>query len=631
MDIYEITNYQTGIDKSGVNYLLPSDSFTEIRNGFIHRQVLQSRKGISLFAPRLSDGSRITGIFEPIKPDGTRDLLVTDQNYLYKYNTGTGNFDQISFAGTMAGYSGFGLTNPDSYISGTAYPTGSNTYRFVFCCLDMTLTSGVAPSTESGVFFYDGTDVRNFLNTTDNTTYEAFSTAMLTAKYVSYFGERLNFIVPQLTGGTDYGQGVLFSAIRTAAGNGDKFNTAGSGLLILDTDEYINGASILGDMMDLNLSNSSWIIEKTTDPFNPYRPRKIPSVIGTDADFSFTQWGGKVETLGKSGILGTSSQQSLRVDDKIPNFTADEIEQKYFNYTYGGFDRENGQFLWSFVSSETEADTQDRVLVHNYEEKSWSVYDIRLTVFGETEIGRELTWDDIDENIKDSWYSWDTTEEQWNKIGLTSSTNKVLAGDDEGFIYQMNQDFDDYTVAISAITQATSAVLTVSSSAFKVGDFVAIQGVEGMTEINSEDVAPFYEVTAATNTSITLNVNSSNYTAYSSGGILSKVINFSAKTNPFNPYREQGRRVYVSMIEVLINSDVGEVYADVYQDGEEAPFKENVLMQPSNTSKSRNWVELAVNNESDFFSFAFRMQSFSTRIEITSVRIHAQMGGFTYG
>src|SRR5690349_6440427 len=131
MEIFEITGYQTGVDKSGVNYLQPKDSFQNIINGFIYRQVLQSRRGISLFAPRLAGQTRIFGIFEHQKPDSTTDLLAVDQNFLYKYNLGTGVFDQVPFGGTMLGYAGFAITAKDFYVSGVSYPTGINTERFI--------------------------------------------------------------------------------------------------------------------------------------------------------------------------------------------------------------------------------------------------------------------------------------------------------------------------------------------------------------------------------------------------------------------------------------------------------------------------------------------------------------------
>lgn len=632
MDIFEITAYQSGVSREGVNFLQPSDSFVEIKDGFIYRQVLQSRKGFSLFAPRLGDESRITGIFEYIKPDGTKELLVTDMNFLYVFNTGTGVFDQIPFGGSMAAYGGFNITSNEDYISGTAYPFADNSERFVFTGKGIS-----ANAAGSSIFFYDGTDVLDYTAVADNADYVApVGLTLIRAKHVIWFGERLNFFVPEFTA-TKESQGILFSGIRSSTGNGDKYNVAGAGLILLDTYEEISGSSILGDVISMNLTRSNWILEKTRDPFNPYTPRRIPSVIGTDADFSFTQWNGRVESVGKTGVVAMDENQSVRVDNKVPFFTRDEIDPEDFQLTYGGFDRDSAQFLFSYKETESDTATQNKILVNNYEESTWSVYNMRVSVFGQSDVGKEIVWNQIDGSIKDSWSRWDTTEEIWNKIGLTASTQKTLAGDDEGFIYQMNQDHDDYLVNISAITQASQAVLTVDESAFKPGDRVVVKNVEGMEEINNYDssenefIKSVYTVVSATNTAVTLNVDSTNFTAYSSDGTLSKLISFSAETNPFNPYRDKGRKCHISMIEFLLNTNGGSVTVDVFMDEENVPFIRDVLCKPTSVTREREWVEMSINQEANFFTFKLKFENPSFGVELPSTRIHANVGGLTNG
>jgi len=634
MEIFEITGYQTGVSRAGVNFLQPKDSFQNIENGFIYRQVLQSRQGINKFAERLTGGVRVFGIFEHTLPDSTKDLLVFDKNYLYKYNTGTGVFDQIAFGGSLAVYAGFNITSNSAYISGTSYPTADNLGRFVFT------GSGITASGGSAVFFYDNASntVKNFTVVGDNPNYQApLQGALNRAKYVIWFGERLNFFSPTLAS-TQYTQGILYSGIRNSGGNGDKFAVAGSGMLQGDTYESINGASILGQVIAINFDRSNWTLEKTADAFNPYFIRKVPSVLGTDASYSFVSWNNLVKSVGKTGLIGTDGRQSGRIDNKIPYFTQDEIDQIDFELTYGGFDRLNNQFLWSYKVSETDTETQNSVLVSNYEEDTWSVYDLRLTVFGQTDLGLNLNWNQIDETIDPAWAKWSTTEQIWNKIGLGKSVQKTLAGDDLGFIYELNSDLDDYITDISGITNATSAVVTISASAFQVGDRVTITDVEGMTEINNFDIEGTdhdfepWIVLAATTTSITLNVDSTLFGIYTTGGKLSKVISFKAETIPFNPYRDIGRKCYVSHVEFLIDNNGGFLKVDVLQDEEESPYKQNILLLPSQTStKAREWITMTVDNEANFHTFVLKQESPSTQLIITSIRIHAAPGALTSG
>ena len=638
MQIYEITGFQTGVSKEGVNFLQPSDSFQNIEDGYIYRQVLQSRKGLGYFAPRLEDESRLMGVFENTKPDGTKDLLAVDKNFLYKYNLSTGVFDKQPFGGSLAaaGYTGFNLLSDDDYVSGTSYFTATNTQRFVFSGKGM-----------DHVFFWDGTNVLDFTDGgvgNDNPDYAAPAigtyTGITNAQYVFWYNNRLNLILPTLSPGSGkFSQGILYSGFRDVAGNGDKFNVPGSGLLEIDTYQNITGAQLLSSFMVINVDRSNWTIGKTTDAFNPYSVRLVPGVIGTDAIFSSVAWSDMVKSIGKTGLITTDGRQSLRFDNKIPYFTHNEIDQNLFNLTYGGFDRINGQFLWSYKNAASSLTTQDKVLVQNYEFDTWTTNNMRLTVFGQTDLGLELAWNQIDETAgDDSWERWDTTEEIWREIGVTQGSQKTLAGDDLGFIYDLNSDYDDYFTSISAITNASQAVLTVGAAGFLPGDEVIVSNVEGMTEINNydpeEDPTDYepYVVVSATTTSVTLNVDSTDFTAYSAGGSLSKVISFYAETIPFNPYRSLGRRCYVSHVEFLIDNTGGYLQVSVKQDEEESPFKGPVLLKPSSTStKAREWITLTVDNEANFMTLILEQQSPAVQVRVTSIRIHCAPGGLTSG
>lgn len=645
MEVYEITGNSTGVSRAGVNFLQPGDSYQNMNNGYIYRQVLQSRQGSGYFAPRLNptpvgvpptviSGRRVFGIFEHTLPNSTKELLAVDQYFLYKFNTSTGVFDQIPFAGSMVNYSGFSISAKDFYVSGTSYPTATNGARFVFC------GAGIAPNAAgSSIFFYNGTDVRDFTSAADNLNYANPSTGTLTsATFVIWFGERLNFFIPVISS-IAYNQGILYSGIRTASGNGDKFNVAGSGLLQADTYENMTGVTILGQILALNFDRSNWTLEKTRDAFNPYFIRKVPSVEGTNANFSAVSWNKQVKSLGKTGVISTDGRESVKTDNKIPFFTQDDIDQKGFNLTYGGFDRQNNQFMWSYKKSGTVSDTQNSVLINNYEEETWSVYDQRFSVFGQTDVGLDLTWDEIEfvAGGNASWESWDTTEDIWDRIGLGAAVQKTLAGDDLGFIYELNLDFDDYFTAITSITSGVTTTVNVNATGILAGDYIVIENVAGMIEINNYDPATgtqngnLYFVLSATPTAIEIDVDSRFFTpATPNTGSLSKTIVFSADTIPFNPYRSQGRQCFVSHVEFLIENNGGFLLVNVTANNETIPFKQNILCKPrADQIGTREWVTMSVNQEADFFTFGLKQQSPGVQFKLYSMRIHCDMGSMT--
>ncbi len=584
MEIYEITGFQTGISRSGVNFLQPADSFQNIENGFIHRQVLQSRKGFKKFSTGHSlTGhlpTRVTGIFQNVLTStGAVETLVFDQNFAYKYNESTNAFDRIAFGGSLSGFTGFALTANDSYISGVTYPDKAGKNRFVFTSRGMPATT---PTT--GVFFYDQENnlIKNYINDGvgggDNPDYVAFATGDIRkAVHVISFLGRLNFVGPTI-GTRFFPNGMLHSATSDAAGNGDNYNASGAGLVLLDTNDIIRGAVVSSYSIVLDLNKSTWVLDPNEDAFVPYFKRRLPSVLGTDASFSSVSWNDEVHSVGRTGVISTHGRQSLRIDNKIPFFTENEIEAVKFEDIYGGFNRTNSQFMWAYIDSGSGSSTQNKVLIENYEEKSWSIYDQRFSCFGESTNGQSLVWNDINATNNPAWARMDTTEEIWNKIGKEAEVQKTLAGDDAGFIYELNQDFDDYFVIIETpgITRASSAVITTDDQAFRVGDKVVITEVVGMTEINGLEAL----VTAQTISTITVNINTTNFTAWTSGGNVSKLISFKAETIPFNPYRDRGARCRISHVEFLLDTNGGNLRLDILMDGEATPFKSNVLLKP---------------------------------------------------
>jgi len=626
MDIFEIAGNPIGINRTGVNFLEPSVSYQNLYNGYVFRQKLQSRKGFRQFGTRLgsqggdlTDNSRVMGIFNFIKPDESSETLAVTQEFLYKYVPATQIWTQIANVGFVS----FGISTNDDYVSGTAYPSETNTQRFIFCSTGMT-----------DIYVYNGTDVQIYTNVAATPFYIAPAGGALTkAKYVEFFGGRLNFFNPVI-GGTAFNQMILYSGIANAAGNGDNFNIVGAGDLSADTSQYINGVTIAGDYLLLNFNRSNWTIEKTRDAFNPYFIRKIPSVLGTDAAFSSVSWNNEAKSIGKTGIISSDGRSSLRIDDALPYFTADNIVQSQINESYGGFDRINDQFLFTYVNGSTEPQdvlSQSQVLVHNYKESTWSINNQRFSVLGESDQGIELTWSQIDETINPEWLRWDTTEDIWNKIGIESTVQKTLAGDDKSFIYQLNVDYDDYYVDVTNITQASLGVATISPCAIQVRDAVVFENVVGMTEINgiNLEVTAIGETNGAT-TSITVNLDTTDYTAYDSLGSVSKLINFYAELVPFNPYRDHGRKVNMSHIEFLVNTKESALLVDIYADEQDSPFKANVPITPTQINAERQWVMMTVNQEANFINIVMKQSSVSKFAEVTSVRIHCSPGSFTH-
>lgn len=615
MDIFEVTGFKTGLDHAGVSFLDPIDAFEELNNGYIYRQELRSRLGFSQFGNRLDDGKRVMGIFTDYIPTNTlSDLLVLSTEHLYVYNEGTNTFDVKANSGAD-----FSISDNAAYISGNGYPDKDGNRRFVFTGSDM-------PA--EGVYFYDGTSVKRYTNIIDNPDFEfkidGVAALLNRADMVIAFNERIMFFAPVINS-IYYPQRILYSGIRNSAGRGDKFNTVvGSGMLNFPTNEHMFGASVFGNSIIVRFDKSNWILTPTGNAQIPFDYRKIPGVVGTNASFSGVPYGYAVKSFGKAGLITTDGRETLRFDDKLPDFTTIEMDNTLFKLTYGGLDENLEQFMFAYRSNSTDMsdETQDKVLTFNYREGTFSIYDQRFSVFGQTTAGRNLVWDDIYELNDPSWARMDTTEESMNSIGINSDYLNTLAGDNDGFVYFLNQGSGDYAATITNITNALGAVITVSDSAFKKGDKVVVSNVLGMTEINGTELT----VTDATATSVTVDIDTRYLNAYDSGGVLSKPIDFFVKLTPFNPYRNQGRKCYIQHIDILLEPNSIEVEAKLYENGNQSPFKTAKIIPSTDFDTDHVYESVSVNNESTFFSMSLSAKLVSTNFVGRSIRIYCEPG-----
>ncbi len=103
--------------------------------------------------------------------------------------------------------------------------------------------------------------------------------------------------------------------------------------------------------------------------------------------------------------------------------------------------------------------------------------------------------------------------------------------DEQAYVLEMGENYVRFykdgglltkaTKTITAITQANPAVVTSNGHGFSNGDRVFIKSVAGMTELNNRE---FTVASTATNTFALSGINSTGFTAYSSGGTAGEIV-----------------------------------------------------------------------------------------------------------
>ena len=292
-------------------------------------------------------------------------------------------------------------------------------------------------------------------------------------------------------------------------------------------------------------------------PFNFYI---INSELGDTATFSAIIMDRGVIAIGDRGITITDQQSCTRVDLEIPDYVFQ------FDLLNNGTQRITAQrdFVneWVYFTfpyqNEESADSPfpNQTLFYNYRDNSWGVFNESYTTYGPFRRQTGFTWQTVG-SIFSSWNAWN---EPWESSGSSLLEPEVIAGNQQGFIVTRNDEttseapslyisainagtrtvtspshglntgdfvyflnalgmtnfnsFPSGSATITGATQANPCVLTANNT-FQVGQKITISGVVGMTQLNGNT----YTITAVTPTTITINVDSTGFTPYSSGGL----------------------------------------------------------------------------------------------------------------
>ena len=565
-----------------------------------------------------------------IEPDGVRQLIGINTDYVNKYNSATRTFIPLVFSGNYPTTTFTG--NETNFFSSINYPFGDETPRLVF-------TNNI-----DAIAFVDLLNrplaVLNYTDTTDNPDFEQPSASLggnlNKALHIFYFGERLVLLQPTL-GSTVYPTGYLYSAIRDAAGNGDKFNSPGAGLQIIPDETPITGATLMGDRLIVFTQQNAWEITVTQSFDLPFQHRRL-----MDSDFQMSSakygtinWLRQAYGFGFWGIFRTDGRQTSRADNKIPFFTRNDIEQNNIGIVNAGAVMESSEIWWTYPSldQDNSINFADRVLALNFEEESFAKYNLPLTTFGTFSNTTSVAWDDVDESFGvdfEHWEQWDTTDEIWDSFFWQSGAFNSIAGDKLGNVMWLEQGYTDQCMTITNVSQANSAVITLDEQVFEEGDRVRIDGVVSAS-LDMEEIINGFEfiISEVSGNTITINLDTSEVSAYSTGGYVCKLLSFSVQTKALNPYAEKNKKCRLHKIWFYIDTGTDNFLLDFYVDRRTDPYKRDVVLSAANTQglTTKKWISITINQTGFFHTIRIRQEGIQNRGRIHGIMLQTTPTG----
>ena len=444
-----IAPFKTGLDTDIQPWLAPADAFSVLNNIHLEHGFLEKRNGYQFFAPQgnstLTNGTAVTGFGTYIETDtGAQTMMAFDTLSAYTYSGVTQSFTQLP--NTVGGSTTiFSSANNDFVWTANWQSTAiSNVNRLYF-------SNGKSwndTNKTDGIFYFDGgTTVTPLQPTTGGANY------LVGGKLIFSLGQRLvvlyTFEAPSVPAtSTRYPQRARWCAKQdpsnwddTVAGGGDFADAA--------TSDQIISAQLLQNQILVFFTNSVWTLLPTSDPNKAFRWQKINNFRSCDGKMASVAYDRFTGALGVRGITATDGINTTRIDERISDFTIEEMSQEYFENTFCARDYNNRRWWTLFTSGES--DSNDRALIFDDDSKGFSTYDVALNALGYGITGYDYAFQDFTvANNKDFSFEDFGEDETFQSYYYQTNVQVFIGGDTSGNIYELETTSSDLTAAIDA-------------------------------------------------------------------------------------------------------------------------------------------------------------------------------------
>ena len=333
-------------------------------------------------------------------------------------------------------------------------------------------------------------------------------------------------------------------------------NADGAGYIDADTEEQIVSAEFIKDRLIVYFERSTWEIVDTGNPVKPLKFQKINTELGSESTFSTVPFDKMILNIGSQGVMGCTGANIERIDEFIPDqvFQIEQFNQG-IQRVYGIRDYKTEMVYWTYPditvrNGDKSYQFPNQILVYNYKNGSWGINDDVITSFGYFEQQTQnLTWAQMT-------MQWQEAAAAWNSGVFNALPRKVLAGNQQGFLYTIEPD-ETYNEATMIITNMTPAgqIVQIINHQLNLGDFIYINTPNGIT-IPSQ--FPGSNIVKVTNIIDADNIVIDNFAApffgtYIGGGYAGRVSNVNLVTKLFNPYDEQAMNIAINKIDFLVD------------------------------------------------------------------------------
>lgn len=423
------------------------------------------------------------------------------------------------------------------------------------------------------------------------------------------------------------------------------------GFVDAPTQQQIISAQILRDRLIVYFEQSTWELVYQNNEIAPFKWINLNIELGAESTNSLIPFDKGVFGIGDVGIHTCNGVNVERIDNKIP----DEVYEisninNGLDRVFGIRDYDAELVYWSIPNVNTPNSTDlvypNQLIVYNYRNDTWSLFDDSITAFGYIRLNNGFTWEQLDFL---TWSQWNTP---WGAGQEQSRQPRVIAGNQEGFTFYMDRDIP-FNAASLQITNLTIIATDVTSSILNldiinhntvIGDALRLQSFHGtgnITDLN-DTLALVISILSVDSIQVVVNVVIAG--TYLGGGTAALVSNINILTKQYNFYLDQGVNFTINKLDMLVTNtpkidedDPGGQFSvktfpnsgslDAFSDIMIMPTSPyNPLYYPYEVNQTRLWHTIYPSIYGSFIQLVLyweQDQLLDPRISLVPVEIHA--------
>lgn len=543
----------------------------------------------------------------------TEELIVADTEYVNKYNSVLNILSDISPSTPYTG-------NSSNFFSWTNYPSATDDPRLLFS------------NSVDAIQQYDGTTVTDYSFTPPT------GVTIMLGQLLFQFKDRL--VILRTT--EDGVRKPLRIRISGTGASCDDFSGTAVGAGVIDLPDYgaIQGAAFNRDDLLIFTDNSTWSLKYTNNDVVPFIPERLDPSRGSAAPFAPITYLGNTTTISRIGFISTDGYRAVRIDDQIPDYSYNNIDQNHLNLCFSGsVDIDRDHYL---IHPSPEQEESDRILVRNYEEENYAVYRIPLSCMGNFANSSDVSWNDL--NIYPNWDAMASEYDTWYDFAYTEGTPISIAGGHHGEIWEIgSSETLDNPIKIRGISVSGNiATITTDFQSLQIGQYIFFNAITGSIQLNNKQLAVLSVIDEY---NVTVDITSiGTVSSYISAGEISVPIPFESTSKKFNPFVNNAAKVrcgwmyfYVSTTSTYLTDNSGNAIPPILSvdiivnDREEKTSLENGYLQPipdpyqvncgetDSGEGIKKWYKIFINQTGRFIQFRVRNNQAGADIKIQAI------------